>query len=54
MTEVAGSVEHPESHVSTAAGQMHHRLPQGALVALRAGPALILLILTACWRVSAP
>ena len=54
MTEVAGSVEHPEPRLPTAAHPAHYRLLQGALVALRAGPALILLILVVVVSLTTP
>ena len=54
MTDVAGSVEHPESRLPTTSHPAHHRLLQGALVALRAGPALILLILVVVVSLTTP
>jgi ribose transport system permease protein len=54
VTDVAGSVEHPESRLPTAAQPTRYRLLEGALVALRAGPALILLILVIAVSLTTP
>jgi ribose transport system permease protein len=54
MTETAGSVDRPESRAHSAALQAHYRLLQAALFGLRAGPALILLLLVVVVSLTTP
>ncbi|MGZ4333739.1 MAG: ABC transporter permease [Gaiellaceae bacterium] len=54
MTEAAGPVEQPESRPATASVDPRYRLLQGALLALRAGPAFILLLLVVAISLTTP
>jgi ribose transport system permease protein len=54
MAEVAGAVEHRESRPATATVDRRYRLLQAGLFGLRAGPALVLLLLVAIVAATTP